>query len=467
MLSTADRVGAMECLTGQDMSRFLMNQRKNLLLGFVWSVMALALTGPVVLAQPLVQNQDAQQFLALPLDLFKKSPSVNEVEPSQPMAQNLKKRAMPELQNSPAITEVLRLKWQPTPLYGKAEDSQKIGLAKVFKATLERNLSIRQAEAQVKEAESQAGELLESNPLLLLNPIQLGLLKQAEVFQVQAAKSHVQVVKQKAMLEGAQRYSALTQAYLAKYLAFQAIEQGRNQLNLEERRFLSGESDRFGLTQTQMTLIDRYQHYLNADAAYYASSLALCHHLGFSEELALVPEEVSLRNEINRVPVLQLLPDSLTLAMAQKAALSRPDIQEFQFRKEALLKLVKASFGNDKRKHEAELTQLERRAEEGQALIFVTTKQAYAQLQTVKKTLQLAQQRYELVVELVRQLEVSNKAGFSSVKDVLDGQGELAKANSALIESRLQSHLAQIQLAYEMGVLQEDFLSRPLLPNAL
>jgi hypothetical protein len=31
----------------------------------------------------------------------------------------------------------------------------------------------------------------------------------------------------------------------------------------------------------------------------------------------------------------------------------------------------------------------------------------------------------------------------------------------------LQSNLAQIQLAYEMGVLQEDFLSRPLLPNAL
>jgi hypothetical protein len=445
-----------------------MNQRTGLLLGLAWSVMALGLTGPALAAQPLVQNQDSQQSLALPLDLFKKTPSFNEAEPGQSVPHTSQRREMPdELQNSPAIAEVLRLNWQSTPLYGKTEDSQKIGLAKVFKATVERNLSIRQAEALVQEAESQARELLESNPLLLLNPIQLGLLKQAEAFQVEAAKSHVQVVKQKALLEGAQKYFTLTQAYLAKYLAFQAIEQGRNQLTLEERRFQSGESDRFGLTQTQMALIDRYHLYLNTDADYYAASLALSNHLGFSEELALVPEEVSLRNEINRVPALKLLPDSLTLAMVEKAGLSRPDIQEFQFRKEALLKLVKASFGNDKRKHEAELTQLERRAEEAQALIFVTTRQAYARFQTFKKSLQLAQQRYELVVELVRQLEVSNKAGFSSQKDVLDGKRELAKANSALIEALLQSHLAQIRLAYEMGVLQEDFLSRPFPPNAL
>ncbi|WP_373532753.1 TolC family protein [Vampirovibrio sp.] len=432
--------------------------------------MTLGFSGLAAAADPLppqVSPREEQQALAMPLDFFKSSPAKNQPESVKSVRLGVKNREMPELQNSPAMAEVLRLKWQPAPLYGKSDDLQKIGLDKVFKTTAAGNLSIMQAKTQVTEAETQARELLESNPLLLLNPIQLGLLKQAEAFQVQAAKSHVQVVQQQALLEGANRYLALTQAYLAKYLAFEAIEQGRNQLNLEERRFLSGESDRFGLTQTQMALIDRYQLYLNADAAYYTASLSLANHLGLSEDQALVPEEVSLRNEINKVPSLRLLPAQVTLAMAQKAALSRPDIQEFKFRKEALLKLVKASFGNDKRKHEAELAQLEMRGEEGLALVSVATRRAYAQFQTSQKTLELAQQRYELVLELVRQLEVSNKAGFSSAKDVLDGQKELAKANSALIESRLQSNLAQIQLAYEMGMLQEDLPSHPLTLNAL
>ena len=62
---------------------------------------------------------------------------------------------------------------------------------------------------------------------------------------------------------------------------------------------------------------------------------------------------------------------------------------------------------------------------------------------------------------------MSNKAGFSSTKDVLDGQLELARANSALIEAHLNKNLTQIQLTYEMGLLQQDLVSHPLPPNAL
>lgn len=451
------------------MSGFSMNQKSFLSKGLIVTFAVSCIAG-VALAEP------EERPLAMPLDLLKPVPQVGEPVEEKPFDQRnvarlgrreSQKQEMPELRNSPVIAEVLRLKWQPAPLYGNVDDLQKIGLEKVFRAAAERNLAVRQAEAQVREAEEQSREILESNPLLLLNPIQLGILKQAEAANVQAAKSHVQVVRQKALLEGATRYSALTQAYLAKYLSFQAIEQGRNQLNLEERRFLSGDSDRFGVTQTQMALIDRYNRYLSADNAYYAASLALCNHVDFPEERALIPEEVSLRSEINMVPALKLLPDDFSLAKAQKAALTRPDIQEFQFRKEALKKLVKASFGNDKRKHEAELRQLEMQAEKGMDLVSATTSRAYAQFQTAKKSLELARQRYDLAVEFVRQLEISNKAGFSSTKDVLDGQLELARANSALIEARLDSNLAQIQLAYEMGLLQEDLVSHPLPPNAL
>jgi hypothetical protein len=376
------------------------------------------------------------------------------------------KQDMAELESSAVIAEVLRLQWQVAPLYGAVGDTQKIGLEKVFRETAARNLSVRQADAQIKDAEQQAKELVE-NPLILLNPVQMSLLKQAGASNVQAAKSQAQAARQKALLESATMYSALTQAFLAKYLAFQAIEQGRNQLKLEEQRFVSGESDRFGVTQTQMALIERYNKYLTADDLYYAASLTLGNHIDFPEDRALVPEEVSLQSEINMVPTLKLLPDNLTLEKVQKASLTRPDIQAAQFRKEAMKKLIKASFGQEKHKREADLRLLEMQSEKALDTVSATTSRAFAQHRTAQKSLQLAQQRYELAREFVRQLEVSNKAGFSSTKDVLDGQLELARANSALIEARLSNNLTQVQLAYEMGLLQEDLVSHPLPPNAL
>lgn len=376
------------------------------------------------------------------------------------------KQDISQLESSQAIQEVLRLQWQVAPLYGAVGDTQKIGLEKVFKETAAHNLAIRQAQAKIREAEQQAKELVE-NPLILLNPVQMSLLKQAGAANVQAAKLQAQSDKQKALLESATMYSSLTQAFLAKYLAFQAIEQGRNQLKLEEQRFVSGESDRFGVTQTQMALIERYNKYLTADDLYYAASLALGNHIDFPEDRALVPEEISLQSEINMVPSLRLLPENLTLEKIHKASVTRPDIQAAQFRREALKKLIKASFGQEKHKREADLRLLEMQSEKALDTISASNSRAFAQYQTAKKTLQLAQQRYELAREFVRQLEVSNKAGFSSTKDVLDGQLELARANSALIEARLSSNLTQVQLAYEMGLLQEDLVSHPLPPNAL
>lgn len=427
-------------------------------------------TLPVLAARPTSK--------ALPLDVLSPMPTVNGPleKPAKlsrasrkPFAKSEKMDANATVAPSDAsvIAEVLKLKWQAAPLYGNVDDLQKIGLEKVLKTAAERNLSVRQAEAQAKEAEAQARDLIESNPLILLNPIQLGLMKQAESANVQATRSHVQVARQKALLESASRYYTLTQAYLAKYLAFQAIEQGKTQLKVEESRFLSGESDRFGVTQTEMALIDRYSRYMSADHAYYSASVALSNFLDLPEDKVLVPEEVSLQSEINMVPTLKLFPDSLTLDKAQKVALTRPDIQEFVLRREALQKLIKASFGQEKRKREADLKQLDLQAEQGLDLVSAAVNRAYAQVQTAKKNLQLAQLRYELAVSLVHQLEVSNKAGFSSTKDVLDGQLELARSNSNLIEARLGSNLAQIQLAYELGLLQDELISHPLPVNLL
>jgi outer membrane protein TolC len=434
-------------------------------------LLLIQLFSPVLAASPSARE-------AIPLDVMAPMPTVNgPLEKPNKLSRAARKpfakpektdaRASASPSDTSVIAEVLKLKWQTAPLYGAVDDLQKIGLEKVLKAAAERNLSVRQAEAQAKEAETQAKELVESNPLILLNPIQLGLMKQAESANVQAARAHVQVARQKALLESASRYYTLTQAYLAKYSAFQAIEQGKTQLKVEESRFINGETDRFGVTQTEMALIDRYSRYMSADHAYYSASVALCNFLDLPENNVLVPEEVSLQSEINMVPTLKLFPESLTLEKAQKMALTRPDIQEVTLRREALQKLIKASFGQEKRKREADLKQLDLQAEQGLDLVSAALSRAYAQVQTAKKNLQLAQQRYELAISLVRQLEISNKAGFSSTKEVLDGQLELARSNANLIEARLGSNLAQIQLAYELGLLQGELISRPLPMNLL
>ncbi len=448
------------------MNRFSLNQAKSGFKSLVVVLLSVAFTSSGW-ATELAQ---LSKPLAMPLDL----PTSQEASPANKLSKSQRKavirqqkRELADMEASPLMNEVLRLKWQAAPLHGPVDDLQKIGLDKVFRQTAASNLEVRQAQVQIKDAELQAKELVESNPLILLNPVLMNLLKQAGHASVDAAKSHADFVKQKALLESARMYSTLTQAYLAKYLAFQAIDQGRNQLKLEEQRFVSGETDRFGVTQTQIALIDRYNRYLVADDAYYAASLALSNQLDYPENKALIPDEVSLQSEVTMVPTLTLMPADLTLAKAQKAALTRPDIQEGQFRKEALQKLIKAANGQERRKREAELRQLDLQIEKGTDAVSATTSRAYAQYQTAKQSLELSLQRYELARQFVYQLEVSNKAGFSSTKDVLDGQLELAKANSALIEARLNCNLSQIALAYEMGMLKDDLVSHPLPPNAL
>jgi hypothetical protein len=55
---------------------------------------------------------------------------------------------------------------------------------------------------------------------------------------------------------------------------------------------------------------------------------------------------------------------------------------------------------------------------------------------------------------------VSHDAGFSSHKEVLDGQIEAEKAKAGLISAQVAQNLSQIRLIYEMGLLHADILSK-------
>lgn len=440
-------------------------------------------------------QESASPFVAMPLDFSVKSQEMSakqsDGEPTLSDSQDVKngsadnkaakankrrlkrdsRQNLPDTLLLPSLTEIQNLKWEVAPIQtnGSPSDTKRIGLEKVFQTTLAHSTLVRQAEARVKDAESQAKEIRDPVLFNLINPVDTASLKKAAAADIQAANAQLQAAQQKALLESASLYVNLTQAFLAKYLAYQTIEQGRRQLSAEQRRFQSGETTSFDVTQTQMALIERYSKYLTADNTYRSISMALSNQLGLSTEETWVPDDFVWQEGEAIIPALKLIPEDLSLAKARKMTQTRPDIRAMGFKKDALDYLVKASAGLEKQKKKAELRQLELEIEKSVRGVEILAEQAFNAYHLADKNAKLARQQVELSSRFVRQLRVSRDAGFSSAKDVLDGEGELARTRTALISAQLSCNLSQIQLLYELGLLREDILSHPpsLSPNTL
>ncbi|MCE3235935.1 MAG: hypothetical protein K0Q50_2115 [Vampirovibrio sp.] len=384
-------------------------------------------------------------------------------KPKKRAARKEQKREMKaELEALPVLAEIQKLQWEEASLNGQSNDTKRIGLEKIFGETLDHSIAVKQAEVQIKDAEAQAKEIRDPNLFNLLNPLDVPALKKAAESNVLAAKAHLQAVRQKALLDSAKMYADLTQAFLGKYLAFQSIEQGRSQLKAEQEKFIAGENNRFDVTETQMVLIERYGKYLNADNLYRTASLALANQISASADTTLVPESVELQEGQAVVSPLKLLPDELSLGAVLRSAKTRPDMQEMNHRRDALEKLAKAASGVDKQKKKAELHQLELEIEKAANGVSVMAEKAYGDYLVARKSLVLAQQNYELGNQFVYQLHVSYSAGFSSSKDLLDAQIEMAKVKTGLIGAQVAYNLSQIQVLYEMGLLTADIFSRPI-----
>lgn len=413
---------------------------------------------------PIVQNGHAEAGKTLEPAREPASLAADKSEKSKKRAakKDQKREMKAELVALPVLAEIQKLQWEEASLNGQSYDTKRIGLEKIFAETLQHSIAVKQAEVQIKDAEAQAKEIRDPNLFNLLNPLDVPALKKAAESNVQAAKAHLQAARQKALLDSAKAYADLTQVFLGKYLAFQAIEQGRSQLKVEQEKFIAGENNRFDVTETQMVLIDRYGKYLNADNLSHTASLALASQISASTDTTLIPESVVLQEGHAIVSPLKLLPDELTLGSVVRAAKTRPDMQEMNYRREALEKLVKAASGVDKQKKKAELHQLELEIEKAANAVSVMAEKAYGDYLVSRRSLVLAQQNYDLGNQFVYQLQVSYSAGFSSSKDLLDAQLEMAKVKSGLIGAQVAYNLSQIQLLYEMGLLTADIWSRPI-----
>lgn len=371
------------------------------------------------------------------------------------MTAKFRKRDLVE-ENLPVMAEIRHLKWETVSDWTGKPEARRVSLQDMFAQTIVHSVQLRQVTAQAADAEEQLRELKVPNLLNLLNPLDAAAVKKASEYNVQASKAQLLAARQAVLLESARAYADLVEAFLNKYLAYQAIEQGRNQLRADLQRFVAGETNRFDVTLTQMALIDRYGKYLAANNAYQAASLAASGRMGLPAGVGLVPEGVLLHDQEASVSLLQLLPPDLSLEQVLTAARQRPEIQVLQLRSQALEQLAKAPFASERHKKEAEHRQMVLELEKTMQHGVIRAEKSFNDYRLAVKNLDLAVQRYALANQFMRQLDVSHEAGFSSLKDVLDGQVEWARAKTGLISAQVRYNLSQIQLVYEMGLLDEE-----------
>ncbi len=366
---------------------------------------------------------------------------------------------------SPLLDEIRSIRWNEVTgeANADAENTRRLSLEKALKETLSHNLNVRQAEALLKDSDGQPADPRDPGLLSWLIPVDLGAMKEASRLNTQAARAHLQATQQHALLESARLYAALTRAYLEKYLAVQTIEQSLRQLETEEKRFQAGESNSFDITRAQMTLIERYNHYLTADTTYKDASAALATQLGLSTEVYWRPEDFSWRNAGEPfVPPVQLFSDDLTAEQARRTALhNRADLNELTLKQAALERVVKGTFGPERDKRKVELKQLTVEREKAVQAAGLLAERAFHAFRLAEKNTGLAQQQAALAYGFVNQLRISYNAGFSSAHELQDGETELSRARAALTGAQVTTNLRRVELVYEMGLLSDDVFSHP------
>lgn len=382
----------------------------------------------------------------------------------------IQKKALQEaVQSLPLLDEIIKLKWDLAPIQGCSNDTQKISLDQIFHDTVKHHSSIKQAEIALEDAKAQAKEIHDPGLLNLIYPVDTKALKSAAQNNIQAAQWQLSVARQKALLDAARVYTELTQALLAKYQAFQLIEQGRSQLQVEQARFTAGESNSFDVTQIEISLLDRYTKYLEADNLFYSAALRLAVQVSLPLNQNFLPEQSDLLDKGQATSPFSLIPADIAPDRIQKVIKKRPDIQVLRYRRDALAQLVKASAGTEKQKKIAELHQLEQEQEKALASTEAIAAKAYSDYLLAQKNLLLVHQGFNLSNQMVYQLQVSYDAGFSSETEMLMGRIALAQSRARLIGALSAYNLSQIQLLYEMGLLDENSLSKPVAvpPNIL
>ncbi|MBX2860575.1 MAG: TolC family protein [Vampirovibrio sp.] len=345
---------------------------------------------------------------------------------------------------------------------------EKIGYKEVLKRAVNDNAAVLAAKEKVNEAEiNKKGEGI--NPIafvfktLTLQP-QITNVKDLAAQDVESAKQHIKSAENQSRLVATQEYYRLIQALMARYLAYQGIQQGINDLQFSKSKFVSGESANFEVLRAKTKLVSLYQDYLDTDVQYLNASRQLSVQLGMDPEKALYPKDFAFENgRFQVVPLLKWPTDLKKVDQAVNLAMAnRPELEALRIQSDAMDHVLKGNpfnlSGNQRKLLKSKKAQLEIQQRQLDQRIEALVRKAWDELNQTRKKRALDARQLQYVETALRQMQVSQKAGFSSLRDVEEAQATVTGAQVSQVNQRIILFLKQAQVLYEIGKLDNSVL---------
>ncbi len=365
--------------------------------------------------------------------------------------------------SDPFVEKLEAVTWEPIP-----ENTFRLTYEETLKKTADKNLDIRISQAKINETIAKQASVEKKRLLFFFKYFNSEYFEGSAESDVNAARQHEVVVSNQALLHSSTYYFDLMRSVMATYISHQAIRQGLKQLQFNQSQFESGETTSFDLMQTKTELIQRYQEFLQSTIRYEDASLRLSQYLNMDNHTLLYPETLTYEDSQFKIKRLNLFPKKITeKQVVYLATMNRADLKEAEYRRKSIENILKASAKqfdkNSIQIIEATLEQMELKYEKVRQGVSATAINAYNHYKFSERKITLANQQLELASTALRQVQISYKAGFSSNKDVLDGQVTYAQAQVNQANALIGYNLSQIQLLYETGLITLDSLLQP--PN--
>lgn len=380
-----------------------------------------------------------------------------------------------QTQSNPSLTTELA-KIRATPLKALNTQERPVTLISILQATSEASPELRLEEARLEEVRIKKRSLLSRRLLFFFKYLNTQYLEGSANNDISASEARLVRAKSTVLLEAAKTYYQLLKTYLARQVAYQTLQQGLSQLDIQQDRFLSAEGTSFTVQQAQAQTLSRYQAFLEADAIYQNVSetlnILLLSNQDATEKINWIPAGLEKNTTPLQSSSLQLkavnywltIPtDAEVRAMASNA---RAELQELKHQRESMQNLIKASaYELDKTQTEllqSTLNQLliselisRRQVEDAAAQALRTWKLS-------REKIILAQKQWQLAQQSLKQTQVSYEAGFTSYKELLEAEVLLAQAQIAAQNAMADEQFQQLILLYETGQLELASLSAVL-----
>lgn len=329
---------------------------------------------------------------------------------------------------------------------------------------------IAMSEEKTRETQVRRLGVERKRVLLFFKYLNASYLEGSAESDVLAAKAVTRQQINQGLLKAVRLYFQLAQTQVARYLAAQSLQQTLQQLTLHQNNFQSGKVTSFEVLATENELLKRSQQFLEADAQYQATCVALREILNNVPPPSATPEgdpfvspacyasllTLDAQAETFSFPVFSSMSPQLTLQVVlDSLETHRPELQEVSERIESIDHLRKAAYyefnPDEIRLLDSAYQQLVLKRKALSKAYQISAIQQFQQYQRTQQALALATQQKALAETALRQTRVSFQAGFSSQKDVLDAQLQWTQAQANTLQAVLDYNLSEVALLYEMG----------------